>query len=128
MASNGKLAFAWERAHVSAAISTGLTAIGLSQRQKESVSSDPVRSFLGQLKGDLGRKSLKTNFKLGIEIVVGFIRDALNEVRMPIAPSASILHREITRGQGRLAMSLRLSFIARLLRRKYHTCSRRCLS
>lgn len=74
---NGKLPFTWDRAHVSAAVSTMLTAIGLSQAQKELVAANPLRSYLADLKHDMGRKSQKTALGLGVEVVVGFIRDAL---------------------------------------------------
>lgn len=79
-ATNGRLPFAAARVEVEAAVSTGLTAIGLAQNQKESVASNPVRSYLAQLKDDVGRKSLKTTLGLGIDVVLGFVRDALKEV------------------------------------------------
>ena len=79
-ATNGRLPYGAARMEVEAAVSTGLTAIGLAQHQKESVASNPVRSYLAQLKDDVGRKSLKTAVGLGIDVVLGFVRDALKEV------------------------------------------------
>ena len=52
----------------------------MAQNQKESVASNQVRSYLAQLKDDVGRKSLKTSLGLGIDVVLGFVGDALKDV------------------------------------------------